>query len=142
MNENIKKVLDIGTGTGIWAMALAESNPDLQVVGTDLSPIQPDLVPPNCTFLVDNAELDWVFDTKFDFIHSRMLTMGIHDWEKYFQQCWDNLEPGGWIETGETQFPQRRADQEAEPPDGKGPFLTWSEGVYEVRCSDILDVIR
>lgn len=35
--------------------------PNAQIVGTDLSPIQPDWVPPNCRFEVDDAELDFTF---------------------------------------------------------------------------------
>jgi methylase of polypeptide subunit release factors len=30
-------VLDIGTGTGIWALQFAEQNPEFQVIGTDLT---------------------------------------------------------------------------------------------------------
>jgi methylase of polypeptide subunit release factors len=40
---NVKRVLDVGTGTGIWAIDYADEHPDTQVVGVDLSPIQPDL---------------------------------------------------------------------------------------------------
>lgn len=35
------KVLDIGTGTGIWAMDLGDEFPEAEVIGTDISPIQP-----------------------------------------------------------------------------------------------------
>lgn len=34
------KVLDVGTGTGIWAIDFADTHPDSEVVGVDLSPIQ------------------------------------------------------------------------------------------------------
>ena len=34
-------ILDIGTGTGIWAMEMADQYPDSLVIGTDLSPVQP-----------------------------------------------------------------------------------------------------
>ena len=34
-------VLDIGTGTGIWAIDFADEYPSAKVVGTDLSPMQP-----------------------------------------------------------------------------------------------------
>jgi methylase of polypeptide subunit release factors len=33
-------VLDIGTGTGIWAIDFADEHPEAEVIGTDLSPIQ------------------------------------------------------------------------------------------------------
>ena len=59
---------------GIWATEFAEAFPQTQVTGTDLSPIQPDFVPPNCRFIIDNAEHDWAFEQKFDYIHSRMVS--------------------------------------------------------------------
>lgn len=35
------RILDIGTGSGIWAMQMAEQYPESLVIGTDLSPVQP-----------------------------------------------------------------------------------------------------
>lgn len=128
ITDKIKTVLDVGTGTGIWAIEFAEAHPNIQVIGTDLSPIQPDFVPPNCQFIVDNAEHDWAFDRKFDYIHSRMLTLGLHDWPRFFRQCWEHLEPGGWLETNETQFPGKRAEGDEAK---ETPFLRWGEHVYE-----------
>lgn len=34
-------MLDLGTGTGIWAIDFADEYPSANVIGTDLSPIQP-----------------------------------------------------------------------------------------------------
>lgn len=42
-NSKAKRVLDVGTGTGIWAIDYADEHPEAKVVGVDLSPIQPDL---------------------------------------------------------------------------------------------------
>lgn len=36
-----QKILDLGTGTGLWAMDAAEMYPSAEVIGTDLSPTQP-----------------------------------------------------------------------------------------------------
>jgi ubiquinone/menaquinone biosynthesis C-methylase UbiE len=77
-------VIDIGTGTGKWAIEFADLHPSAEVIGTDLSPIQPNLTPLNCQFIVDNAEHDWVYDKQLDYIHSRMLLLGIHNWKRYF----------------------------------------------------------
>ncbi|KAF5694081.1 methyltransferase [Fusarium denticulatum] len=52
-------VLDIGTGTGIWAIQFGDEHPSATVVGNDLSPIQPDWVPPNVKFIVDDVEAEW-----------------------------------------------------------------------------------
>ncbi|KAL6359643.1 hypothetical protein LRP88_07064 [Fusarium phalaenopsidis] len=39
--SEVKRVLDLGTGTGIWAMDFGDEHPEAHVVGVDLSPIQP-----------------------------------------------------------------------------------------------------
>ncbi|KAL2854527.1 S-adenosyl-L-methionine-dependent methyltransferase [Aspergillus pseudodeflectus] len=95
-----KRILDIGTGTGIWALEVAEEFPEAEIIGTDLSPIQPNFSPPNCTFIIDDAESDWAFtkDEAFDFIHSRSMGGGIADWQRLLQQAYNHLKPGGWIE--------------------------------------------
>jgi metalloendopeptidase OMA1, mitochondrial len=49
------KVLDIATGTGRWVMEMGDEFPNSKIIGTDLSPIQPDLVAPNVSFYVDDA---------------------------------------------------------------------------------------
>lgn len=36
-----QRVIDLGTGTGIWAIDFADVHPEAQVIGNDLSPIQP-----------------------------------------------------------------------------------------------------
>ena len=40
----VERALDVGCGTGKWAMDFADMHPDADVIATDLSPIQPDWV--------------------------------------------------------------------------------------------------
>ena len=41
LGSNPQRILDLGTGTGIWAIEMADMYPSAAVVGTDLSPVQP-----------------------------------------------------------------------------------------------------
>lgn len=50
-----RQVLDIATGTGRWAIEMGDEYPEAQIVGTDLSPIQPRYVPPNVRFFVEDS---------------------------------------------------------------------------------------
>lgn len=45
--DKVQRVLDIGTGTGAWAIDFADENPHAEVFGTDISPIQSPWLPPN-----------------------------------------------------------------------------------------------
>ncbi|KAK1593813.1 TAM domain methyltransferase [Colletotrichum navitas] len=94
-----QKILDIGTGTGIWAVEMGDLYPEADITGIDLSPIQPDFVPPNVHFLVDDAEVEWVYpDDSFDYIHMRHMAAFFKDWPKVLSQAYRVLKPGGWIE--------------------------------------------
>ncbi|KAH8684141.1 S-adenosyl-L-methionine-dependent methyltransferase [Ilyonectria robusta] len=96
--KKLRNVLDVGTGTGAWALDFADEHPETQVIGVDLSPIQGDFAPPNLNFQVDDLEEPWTFHVKFDFIYSRMMTAGLADWPRFFEQAFENLTPGGWLE--------------------------------------------
>ncbi|KEF53334.1 uncharacterized protein A1O9_10782 [Exophiala aquamarina CBS 119918] len=98
-----QRVLDLGCGTGLWCMQFADEFPESLVLGTDLSPIQPNWVPPNCRFYVDDIESEWTYSPgeHFDFIHGRALCGSIADWHRLFTQSLANLKPGGWIEMQE-----------------------------------------
>jgi hypothetical protein len=98
-----QRVLDFGTGTGIWAIDFADEFPSALIIGTDLSPIQPNIVPPNCMFYVDDVESEWTFgpDEAFDFIHGRAMGGSIANFEMLYRRTYDNLNPGGWVEIQE-----------------------------------------
>ncbi|KAF8542380.1 S-adenosyl-L-methionine-dependent methyltransferase [Trichophaea hybrida] len=98
-----QRILDCGTGTGIWAIDAADKYPSAEVIGTDLSPIQPSWVPPNCKFEVDDIMQTWTFqDNSFDYVHSRNLAQCIEDWDKYMSQIYRVTKPGGYCELGES----------------------------------------
>ncbi|KAF8544207.1 S-adenosyl-L-methionine-dependent methyltransferase [Trichophaea hybrida] len=100
--DNPQRILDIGTGTGIWAIDIAYRYPSAEVIGTDLSPIQPKWVPPNCKFEVDDAEQEWTYRPDFfDFIHSRNLNQAVSNWPKLMREVYRCIKPGGYVELAE-----------------------------------------
>jgi hypothetical protein len=76
----------------------ALQNPSSSVLGTDLSPIQPEFTPPNCHFEIDDMEDPWVWSSKFDFIYGRYFTPFLSDLPKMTRECYQNLNPGGYVE--------------------------------------------
>lgn len=127
--ETIHNVLDIGTGTGIWACQFAEKHPSAQVIGTDrtLSLVQTATSPPNCRFEKLNVEEDWTtFEgQQFDFIHGRMIGPNMHDWPSLFQKSWDHLAPGGYLEIQEVQTVVRCDDHSA--TEESSLVIRWSQ---------------
>ncbi|KAB2570832.1 Tam domain methyltransferase protein [Lasiodiplodia theobromae] len=99
---NPQRIMDVGCGTGIWAIDVADAYPSAEVVGVDISPIQPNWVPPNLKFIIDNVEEEWTYSNKFDLIHFVNMNACITDWPKFLRQCFDNLQPGGFLEAKET----------------------------------------
>ncbi|KAK4230952.1 hypothetical protein QBC38DRAFT_275609 [Podospora fimiseda] len=100
-------ILDIGTGTGIWAIEMGDLLPSANVLGVDLSPIQPDWVPPNVRFMVDDVESPWLHPRNhFDYVHSRHTVMGIKNWPRLMRRALEHIRPGGWFEMQEVHhFP-------------------------------------
>jgi len=91
-------ILDVGTGTGIWAMDIADLYPAARVKGLDISSIQPKFVPSNVRFVLDDVEQDWGEPSKYDFIYCRNLIGAIEDWPRLIRQMYESLRPGGWVE--------------------------------------------
>ena len=95
--EEKQQILDLGTGTGIWAIDFADRHPHAVVRGIDLSPIQPNWIPPNCEFVLDDFNTPWE-DKEYDFIFGRMLIGSIVDSRQFLENAYRSLKPGGWLE--------------------------------------------
>ncbi|KAI7759014.1 hypothetical protein LZL87_010009 [Fusarium oxysporum] len=87
--KTLNRAFDAGCGTGIWAIEFADEHPECEVIGVDLSPIQPSVIPPNASFYVDDLEESWGYSNKFDFVFARFLTGSILDWPKFFSESYE-----------------------------------------------------
>lgn len=116
-------IIDIGTGTGVWAAAVAKRRPNANVIATDLTlPPERDDTPSNVSFIRHNAnDLEWPFE-KFHFIHARMVDAGIHDWPAFRATCFRHLLPGGHLELGHVTHPMHSELPEFDTP-AASPFL-------------------
>ncbi|KAH9222060.1 S-adenosyl-L-methionine-dependent methyltransferase [Leptodontidium sp. 2 PMI_412] len=133
ITESPQKILDIGTGTGIWAIEMAELYPSAEVLGLDIAPVQPqwygylpwnpkghganmfERVPPNCIFEIDDVEMPWTLaQDSYDFIHARDLLLSIRDWPKLVDQCYKTLKPGGYLEL-QCIYPRLKCDDDSTP---------------------------
>ncbi|KAK1676810.1 hypothetical protein BDP55DRAFT_741286 [Colletotrichum godetiae] len=83
------RILDVGTGTGIWAIEMGDLF--AEVIGIDLSAIQPTWVPENVKFQVDDVESPWIEVRKYDFISTGFLAASIRDWNQTFVETMENL---------------------------------------------------
>ncbi|KAG8956777.1 hypothetical protein FRC04_000255 [Tulasnella sp. 424] len=92
-------VLDIGTGSGIWAMEMAKEFPLADVVGMDLvDPVNANDIPANCRFEIGDANLDLGrYATAFDVVHMRSVASGIKDYKGTLHNVAQTLRPQGVI---------------------------------------------
>ncbi|KAI1770814.1 S-adenosyl-L-methionine-dependent methyltransferase [Hypoxylon cercidicola] len=102
VKDDVEKILDVGTGTGIWAIDVGDQFPNAEVTGTDLSPTQPVWVPPNVRFEIDDCTKEWTWASdNFDFIHMRYLFGAVSDWNAFIAQAFRCCKPGGWVQSCE-----------------------------------------
>jgi hypothetical protein len=81
------------------------------VTATDLSPIQPTVVPPNLQFQIDDFTLEWTFPRDaFDFVHARCIYGCVADYPALYGEVLAHLRPGGWYQQAEISVVPRSDD--------------------------------
>ncbi len=102
LSPPLQTVLDVGTGTGIWAHEIARLFPAAVVVGLDLSATSfKEPTPDNCLLRVGNVLTGLPFpDAFFSFTHQRLLVAGItaENWSRVVHELVRVTRLNGWIE--------------------------------------------
>ena len=84
-------------------------------------------VPPNCSFLVDDAEKPWEDSKTYNIIHLRYMEGAFTNWPWIFEQAMTYLDPGGILEVEGIDF--RPYAQQGEVPE---VIQTWITELYDL----------
>jgi trans-aconitate methyltransferase len=126
-----QRVLDLGTGTGIWAIEMADTYPQAEILGNDLSASQPSWVPPNVRFEVDDFESTWAYGISFDFVFGRTLCCSVANWPQLVKQAYENIRPGGLVEFEDYNL---RLYSEDGTLRESGDLVRWSQLLMDCAC--------
>ncbi|EFH80508.1 class I SAM-dependent methyltransferase [Ktedonobacter racemifer] len=103
--EYPKRILDVGSGTGIWGREMAQTFPGAQVVGFDIeaqTPLSHVLeIPSNCLFIQGDVLKGLPFsDNDFDFTHQRLMVAALpaRIWPFVVSELTRVTHPGGYVE--------------------------------------------
>jgi ubiquinone/menaquinone biosynthesis C-methylase UbiE len=112
--SGIRRILDIGCGPGGWALEVAYTYPETEVVGFDISRAMIDYANTraelqhlnNAHFMVKDARNPLDFpDNSFDLVNARFIAfLGPAQWPKLMQECQRITRPGGVIRLTESEW--------------------------------------
>lgn len=101
--DNPAILVEIGCGTGIQTCKFATTYPNAQVYGIDLSAVPDRHKPPNVEFIQGDVRKLVTKDPRLDekstdYVFSRLLILGMTEWQSYVSDVVSLLRPGGWAE--------------------------------------------
>ncbi|CAG7852994.1 SubName: Full=Uncharacterized protein {ECO:0000313/EMBL:CCA72732.1} [Serendipita indica DSM 11827] len=93
-----KSVLDLGSGSGVWCIEMAERYPHATILGVDIEPQDRSNVPPNYLFEVwdVNSGLE-KFYGRYDLVHTRFTTGVFSNPQAALIEMERCLKPGGLL---------------------------------------------
>ncbi|TFY73381.1 hypothetical protein EWM64_g10632 [Hericium alpestre] len=95
---NPQRILDVGAGSGAWAILAAKQFPQAEVVAVDMAPFPDRPVPPNLKSQQLNLIDPLPFDREsFDVVHIRFVLEHLSTARDVLTRINDLVKPGGWL---------------------------------------------
>lgn len=140
--------MDVGTGSGRWAIEVGDQFPNARVRGIDLSPIKSTRLPENVSFIVMDLTKGLDFDTgSIDLVHSRYMNFhsfscrlvhsGIKEpqWPAYIEEIYRVLRPyRGCFQMTEFDFPFAISEDNSLPQDSSLNRVLSVDNVLRCSC--------
>ncbi|RIB30926.1 S-adenosyl-L-methionine-dependent methyltransferase [Gigaspora rosea] len=136
LNTSGTTILDIGCGSGLWAIDMGLNHPSSSIIAIDIDPFKfpsSDRCPPNVCFLTCNAIYGIPFpQNTFDFVNISMMWSVFSEaqWILVIKELVRVLKHDGWIEFTEPDPMVRN----------RGKKLTWLLECFSKACQEIRDV--
>ncbi|KAJ7314407.1 S-adenosyl-L-methionine-dependent methyltransferase [Mycena albidolilacea] len=92
------KIIELGCGSGAWAIQAAVQFPDAQIVAVDRAPPPEGILPPTVTFQLADLTKDLKFDAEtFDIVHARSVLIHVANAESVLRRASRLVKPGGLL---------------------------------------------
>ncbi|KAF8522258.1 S-adenosyl-L-methionine-dependent methyltransferase [Hysterangium stoloniferum] len=128
-DERQRRVLDCGTGTGIWAWEMADEFLHAEVIGVDVVPIQPEYLTLSSSFEIydisKGRRLLPYESGYFDLVHMRSIHTGIPDYAALLREAHRVLRPGGLLLLVEFETTPMTATKQHIVPGADGGLPGW-----------------
>ncbi|KAJ7633129.1 S-adenosyl-L-methionine-dependent methyltransferase [Roridomyces roridus] len=105
-NERPQRVLELGCGSGAWAIQAAIEFPQAQVVAVDISPLPAHRVlPDNMSFQFVDLREELPFEREsFDIVHARMVMVNVPNTKEVIHKAARLVKPGGLLLLDEPDY--------------------------------------
>ncbi|KAF8575498.1 S-adenosyl-L-methionine-dependent methyltransferase [Ramaria rubella] len=103
--ESPKRILEIGAGSGVWAILAATTFPDAEIIAVDLAEI-PRTLPANVKFIKAdvNKPFDFAESASFDLVHSRLTLIHVPNYRDVLLRAAAMVTPGELLSAEDPDF--------------------------------------
>ncbi len=140
ISPDTRTILDVGSGTGIWAIDMAQQFPHAHIIGVDITLTSlPHTLPNTCLFAQADILQGLPFPAcQFDFTHQRLLVGAIpaSHWPHVVRELIRVTRPQGWIELLEVGTTVQNAGAATER------LLSWVRETSQARGIDMAMVTQ